>query len=688
MSDNSTSGLAEPKLYNPTDEQLQQQRKDRKAIDRALRYRSKFEGQWTTNIDKWNLIAPPGLDGTPNYVVPISRMATNTGIVSMRQDLPDIVPVPEGADEKKLTYILREASAHVHRMSNMEGVLDQAIVDYAVIGNMVLQSFVDVPYKAKRIPILDESGEPTNRYKTIYKRDWSRPKIGTRSRSPWDCAFDPGAEIPAKVRYCWFQDRMTEGEFDEMYRNNPEGDFQNLDCIKAGQAWTIDDKGQLERIEPAHDKIVIDNYQSELEDCWRKYANGVLIWDVPLSSVHEHGKITLSLIPNHHKYDDNKKTHALYGTGDPELLSDVDDLINAATNMFILNYRNKNTYVPSIEGAIDVDDIDITSGQPIAGKVTIQSLGAADLPEFEAFKNNLEEWGIQMVKKNWKRLEGEAAKTAYEAAQKKDSENMGMQYQIKKMESGGLLEYAKKHVSDIMEHLTVEEWADVTDEEVETIRELMKSGELEDEDVVQRSSGGSLVPVKVRYIEKIKTRGRVYEQKGKKRSLDKLQEVKDLRGQDGWLPASSEYLHTRGWKLFKRIPDVYLIGKTILGQDNVAELSKLEQLMNFLTQVANLQMMEAQSGTKSGIDWSKFIEKGMTSIDIRKEDVTQNEGDKKITDIKEKIASVKAQRDRLLNPQANAQIPTPVQGGTPQPQPVGAGQAPQAGNPLAVQGAA
>jgi hypothetical protein len=289
-----------------------------------------------------------------------------------------------------------------------------------------------------------------------------------------------------------------------------------------------------------------------------------------------------------------------------------------------------------------------------------------------------------MVKKNYRRLEGEVAKTAYEAAQKKGDENKGMEYQIKRMEAGGLLEYAKKHISDIMEHLTVEEWSDVLDEDVAAVKELLASGELGDADVI---FGRGRRPIQVRYVEKIRTRGRVFKEgytKGK-RALDKLQEVKELRGQDGWLSASKEYLHTKSWRLFKKVPDIYLVGKTILGQDDLIELGKIEQVIQHLTSLVNLQMLEQQAQTSLGLDYEKFQNQIFDAVGKRREDVTSSPGDKKIADTQAAIKKAKEQKALLLNPQAHAQatqaqaLQAPVQGGAPIARP---GAAPQAGPAL------
>lgn len=648
--------------YQLMDEQLENMRRDRRNIDKDLLYRSQFEPAWRHNIDKWNLVAPHGLQGTPNYVVPVSRMATHTGIVSMRQNLPDIVPVPEGRDEKKLSYLLKEASAHVHRMTNMEAVMDMGMVDYAVLGNTVLESYVKVPFKTKRIPILNEKGEKTGKFKKVQVRDWSKPKIGTRARSPWECAFDCNARTPAEVKRAFFQDRMSKAEFDEQYTNKPGNDYINLEHVHEGSVITFNKDGALDRISVDHDRIIIDYVQNELDDAYRIYANGVLIWDVPLSLIHAHGRCTVTLIPNHHKYDKNGKTHALYGSGDPELLADLDDLINASTNLFIHNYKLKNAYVVGVEGGngLNVEDIDFESGRPVNGRITVQSLGAADLPEWQNFKTQLETWAVQTVKKNYMRLEGEVAKTAYEASQKKDAENVGMQYQIKKMEAGGLLEYARKHVSDIMEHLTVEEWADVVDQTPEQIEELITAKELTKDDVVYAADGKT--PIKVRYVERIRTRGRVFEDKdSKNRSLDSLAELTEMEGQDGWLPMDKAYIHTRAWRLFKKIPDVYLVGKTILGQDDLTELSKIEQYVNIQSLITNLQAMEKQLQLKSGTNFDELRSVASDSIGIKHDQLSDSNDDEDI----EKVDEAIDQAEQLLNPSLNGQVPTAVPGQAP-----------------------
>jgi len=644
--------------YNPSQETLDVMRKDRKKIDRMYDYRRNFEEQWEANIQKWNQVAPPAAENTPNYVVPVARMATNAGIIKMRQALPSIRIVPEGKEEKRMSILLGDASSHIHRMTNIESVMDHAMVDFSVIGNTVLESFVKVPYTTRRIPVIDKSSKKTGRYKTVYKRDWSRPKIGTRFRSIWECAFDEGARSVAEIRKCTFQDRLTLEEFKEQYVNRPNNEYRDTQYVEAGKIYTFVENNELEREDANHKKVVIDHVQDELEDSYRIYANGVLIWDVALSEVHEHGKCTLSLIANHHRYDRNFRTHALYGTGDPELIEDLDDLINAATNMYIRNMQLKNTYLIGVEGALDVDDIDYVSGQPFRGKINVQSLGQADLPEWNAFKDICEEWAIQIVQKNYKRLEGETAKTAYESRQKKLQEDQGIEYQAKKMESSGLYEYYKKHVSDIMEHLPIEEWEEITDEDKETIKEMI-GVELAESDVVFDESGK---PVKVRYIERIQTRGVVWKEKivNGKRSLEDLQE--DAVGQDGWLPAAKEYLHTRGWKLFKRVPDIYLVGKTMLGQDDVIELAKIEQFLGIVSNVANL----VGSGIDIGIDPNKLIEKAAEAIDIDMQELKTGTDDEDMKQQEDMLAQAKALLPQFRNvPQQTPNTVAAQAGGQP-----------------------
>lgn len=652
--------------YVPSQEELENRQKDQKHIDAMYEYRRMFEQPWLDAASKWNQFASEDVDNdVPNFVVPISRMSTHTGIVSMRQSLPEVGVVPGGLEDRKKADLIKDASAHVDRMTNMEAVMDQFMVDYAVLGNGVLEDFVKVPYKTFRKEVLDENDEPTGKFTEVIKRDWSRPKIGTRARSPWECAFDPNARSVADIRACTFQDRISYNEFVEQYVRRPKGTYQHTEFVEPGIAYDFNDDGDLDRIETDNEMIIIQHYQNEIKDIYRIYANGVMILDDSLSSHHRHGKCTLTLVPNHHKYDKNKKSHALYGAGDPELLEDLDDLVNAMTNMFIDNYQKKNTYVVGIDGGgLDPSEVDYLSGDPVSGRVSIQSLGQADLPEFANFKQIVEDWAVQAVKKNYKRLEGETANTAFEAAQKKQAENVGMLYQIKKMESGGLLEHMKKRVSDIMEHMTIEEWEDITEEDLQRVQEMVGI-EVPQEDIVLDPE--TKRPIKMRYVERFKTRGRVYEEVfiNGKRHVDGLREVSELEGEDGYLPATKEYLWTREFALFGHIPDLYLVGSKMIGEDTITELAKLDRLYQHISTIINLRALESQSGQDYGTDWNRLFEKTLAIIDIPKEDIMGKDEDEDVDpkQIEEQLKAIITQSPNVQAQPSNAGGASPVTAG-------------------------
>lgn len=623
-------------------------RDDMVAIKRMYEYRKEFEHEWLEAADRWNMLVHPTEDDNANFYVGIARMVTDTGITAMRQQLPDIGIIPGGIDDKKKVYFLKEANAHVDRMTNMEAVMDQFMVDYAVLGNGVLESYVKTPYTTSRKPIIDKNGKPTGKYREIIRRDWSRPRIGTRARSPWECAFDESARTGGEIRRCTWQEKISFNEFLEQYDRRPEGEYKNLKYVEPGIKYVVNEE-TLEREDTDGDKVAIDHYQDEVQDIYRIYANGVPIFDVPLSSLHAHGKITLSLVPNHHQYDKNRRTHALYGMGDPQLVADLEDLIQAATNMFIDNYRRKNTYVVGIEnGGLDVSEYEFSGGEIVNGRVSVQSLGAADLPEWQVYKSEIEELAIQLGKKNYKRPEGESARTAFEIQQKLAAETRGMKYQIKKMESGGLLEHAKKRLSDIMEHMTVEEYEEITEEEVSRIKDMMGQ-ELAPEDVILDPK--TRKPIKVKVVEKFRTRGKVFEEEFKKgkRHVDGLREVVELNGQDGVVTAAKEYLWTREFTLHGGIPDVYLIGKTMLGEDNISEMAKGDRVIQNLSNIASI----APALKELGVDPAKFVEKTIEDVEWTREEIMEDDGDPR----QKELEMIHDQLKQMTSPLSNGQTP-------------------------------
>lgn len=649
--------------WSPTKEEEKAMIHDRQHIDDMYSYRAQFEDKWNEAAKKWNMLAESQPDSDmSNFVIPLSRMATHTGIVSMRQSLPEFGYIPGGMDDRKRVYLLREVNSHIDRMCNMEQVMDQFAVDFAVLGNGVLEDFVKVPYRTYRKEKLTQDGKRTGKYTSVFRRDWSKPKLGTRARSPWECAFDSNARNVSDIRACTFRDKISFDKFVEQYKIRPSSgdmfDYKNVDSVSPGLVYLFNSDGDIKTEQRSDEMVVIDNYQNEILDVWRVYANGILIWDVSLSSIHRHGKITLSLVPNHHKYDKGMRTHALYGAGDPELLEDLDDLVNSATNLYIDNMKKAQTNIVSIEGAgsLDVEEFDFTTGQVVPGKVNVQSLGSSHQMEWLNFKSTVEEWAIQIVKKNFKRLEGETAKTATEIMMKKQSENHGLVYQVKKMESSGIIEHAKKRTFDIMEHLTVDEWEDITEEDIDRI-EGMVGEEIANEDIIYDKD--TRKPIKVRFTEKFRTRGRVFDEifLNGKRHIDGLRETKELRGQDGVVTASKEYLWTREYILHGQIPDVYIVGQSILGEDKVIELAKYDRVIQNL-----ITFLQLNPEMLKEIDLRKLFEKNLDIIDISKEEVYNDTGniDENDRQAMEKVKQIKALlTDQLQNVNTPQQVIPP-----------------------------
>jgi hypothetical protein len=602
--------------YKPTQKVERNMVQDKRDIDNMYDYRREQEHKWHKSTRKWNMLCsdPSHEDNEFSFTVPLSRMVTSQGIVSMRQALPDLVIIPGGLDDKKKANILREANAHVDRMCNMEAVMDYGIVDFGVLGNMVLQDYFEVPYKTRRIKQEDGS------YKDTIVRDWSRSKIGTRALSPWECAFDHTARTPAQVRKCTWRERIPFDVFQERFVRIPDYvddlGYINTKYVEPGVKYTFNQTHKLDREEDDKEDndVIIDHYQNEILDVWRIYANGVLIWDVALSEVHAHERCTLTLVPNHHKYDKNGKTHCLYGAGDPELIEDMDDLLNAMYSQFIYNYKQKNVNVIGIEGegSIDLDELVFEGNEVIQGRINIQALGQADLPEFANFKTDIEEMAIQMAKKNYKLLQDDGSKTAFEFQQKQSLQGQGMKYQVSRMESGGFYEHARKRLSDIMEHLTAEEYEQITGEDLKRIKDMLGE-EIATQDLVIDPK--TKEPVAIKRRERIRTRGFVLEEnagKSGKRDINNVTINKNFSGEDGYLTAAPEYLWTREYIMRRGIPDLYVVGKTMFGDDNITKQAQLDQVLA-------LVQGEQQVNPDSPWDMTKSIEQYMETVDLEPE---------------------------------------------------------------------
>lgn len=581
-----------------------------------------------------------------SFFVPVTRMVTHTGIVATRQALPKIALRPEDPEDYGKVDIIADANDHVDLQCSMEEVMDQVLIDLSVIGNAVIEDFVEYRYRSKRSKKLDKNGKWTGKWTTTYYRDMSKPKIGSRARSPWECAFGFQNRTNSEISRCTFQDVLSLEEFQEIYHHGNADVYINTEHVKGGIVWLFKDN-EWKHEDKRNNMVVVQHYQDEPTDVYRIYANGILIQDESLTDFHAHGKITLSLLTKHHKYDSSLKHHGIYGIGDPELMAELDDMVQAITNQFIKNYELKNTYVVGLENAsTGLEDIDILSGDVIPGRINIQSLGVSDLPEFLEFKNHLEEWIIQLTKKNYKRLEGEVAKTAYEARQKKAAENMGMIYEIKRLENVGLKAHYQKRISDIMEYMTEEELIDISEEQAEVIMSYTKK--LEKHQYVLNKNGK---PIQIKYRERFRTPGRVYEVEiDGKPHVDGIRQNFELDGNDGVLTAHPEYLWTREWIMHKRVPDFYVVGATILGQDNMEEYAKLIETKNLAAEA-----MQYDPSIK--VDWQNIIEKGAELNDMRREqiikDASETEAVAKDREIVQSISDVLQQKQATPVDQAS-----------------------------------
>lgn len=586
--------------WQPTEEELTNLANDMRDIDEWYKYRSYEEDGWVRAQQKWNQI-----NKVENSIhIPLSRMITQTGIIMMSQNPFKIGIIPENPDDNAIVDIIKDLNDHYDRLNGMPEVYAQVLTDYAVLGNGVIEDYVQFPYVNHRKKV-------NGKWEDHYVRDFSRAKIASRARSPWECAFKPGSRTVTDVRACTFTDIIDINEFKEIYNNGKTDMYINVEYVEGGIAWIFDPHArEFKHIEQNNKLVAIQHYQDELTDVYRIYANGILIMDESLRSFHKHGKITLSLLTNHHTYDDDLRRHRLYGKGDPFLLEDLDDLLNAVMNQFVRNYEKKNTNIISITGAPSIEEINLSGDEVIPGDVKVQSLGQASLNEFNAFKDIIEQFAIQHARKNYKRLEGEVAKTAYEAKQKQRSENMGIAYQVRNIENVGLRAHFQKRISDMMEFSTQEEIIEISDmsiQDAEVFKSLYKDS--------IRSMDEKGTPLTFAFRESFKTKGRSYEMGVSERN--KLKMLSET--EDGMLTAYPEFIQTREFKIFGRIPEVYVVSGSSLFEDNEIKSEGLSKAFS-VSQAVEAMKLQFPDSTKK---WEMYEEKILRYADINPEEILE-----------------------------------------------------------------
>lgn len=629
--------------WMPTTEESEAKKQDEEKVAHAQDYRSKYEGSMLQSAKAWNLLIDPlpeRLQGkVSNVMIGIGRMIASAAIAAMTDGKPEFGFKPGGKSDEQKIPLWKAAVDMVLSESNFLAHQNLFVTDYTVLGMGVYDAYVQMPMRKCR----KEKADGTFEFDT--KMDFRRPKVGVRARSPWECWFDPNARTLEEISYTWDEEHVSESFFDSNYRkamdHNGKAKYKHTDAVKEGFKVSFGNTSS-ELVYRQSDKtgIILGRMQDENGDALRIYANGVLIFDKALQikerddGSHTEGMNMLGVSSlcfggNNHRYDGNLTTHSLYPMGEPFMIRGLETIYQAFANMTIDNWKAANTHLISDPNGVLSKDETLYSSVIVDGQVVTSSLGQVNLAEYKFFKDILDEWCIQLSGMNFKQLFGETSKTAFELSQRIKAQNSRFEYKIRALENGCLLKLGRILLANVMSELTVEDYEMLTEKELKTIKENIKNNKVtaEDFDLIEEAP-------KRRVRKMFKVPNRVYKedfsvQKTRKFYADDgeptLVEDKSLRGKgDSYVPAVGEYLWSQEYIERGAIPDVFVIGSRMLGDEQNIKFAKTTALANYAR--ARVAESATNPDMATNFDLMKIDDEYTRGVDIPKEEVMKDDG--------------------------------------------------------------
>jgi hypothetical protein len=662
-------------------------------------YRKRFEDNWARAATIYNVIQ----EGTPddrvsNIFIGLARMIIDAGISMMTEGEPDFDFSPIGPSDYKKVILWKSAMKMVMNQCNFKSHQNRFITDFHVFGTGVLDVYTQMPYRTKRYE--DKSG--TIQEKIV--RDFRKTKVGVRHVSPWHAWRNPNILDPDEVPTAGREFTITWNKFVEMF----------------GRAFVTDANGKrkpkyknIDQI-PKRTHVKVTICQDEIQDVYRIYVLpyhgvvegetmvvptfdlGIPIFDKPLSinrvadqnTIHETGvnvpgMTTMCFAPNVDIYDLSGKTHAVYGMGIPYLIEGPDQIMQAFSNMHVDNWRLANTVALSYKpydgtSFLDLDNEPFYSGHVINGEMVATPFGQVRTNDFGQAMEWLNQLCVWITGINFQQLNPEnTPKTAFQFAQQIRMNNQRAQTRIRTLENGCLKRMGTLLLSNILSELTVEEWEELTEDQVENIAKQIDNEDTPAEDYKFESGK----PTHRRVHVNIPVEGRKLREsfkKTKKRKLDynadltkepnTLIEDKSMEGNTSYVPATKEYLYPAGYIEYGLLPDVLVDGKTMLGDQKAQDMQGAQQLWQMGIMAAQLL---------PDIDFQKQYDASAKIAGFDPKDFKKDE-DKG----SELMQAGQQAQDNLMNQlagplQQGAQAPQMPQGGPQQVQPPAMPQVPQ-----------
>lgn len=641
--------------WEPTEDEKKAKLQDEEIINDALKQRSEQETKWAWAASRWNLLSEPNPDPKlSNVLLPFVRMIASTAIMSLAQAHRKTVYKPRQRVDDAKAMLWQAASDHVDAACGMEQELDDFYTNFVVLGNAALEDYVHLPHLTHR-------QKTAEGWKNISKRDFSRPKIGTRSRSPWTCGFWTGTSNPNEHTPIFFRDFYSYNHFVQEFANVylEDGTPKYMYCkhVKAGNDCFITaDKIEYEPMD--HQGVSVITFQDPLRDIYRKYANGVMILDMSLREYNRIQKTTVSFAANNHQYDTNLKVASPYGLGETHLLQGLDALYQAIGNLNIDNYKLANTNLVSVRsqnGATALDqDIDLLSGVRIDGDVIVSPLGTVRLGDYAAFKEMIDQWAKWTTKVSFDQLLAEnKSKTAFELEQQIRAANQGTQYKAAKLAADCFRKHAQNRLSFILSDMTVEEYMELPVSEVPAIQELIKKEKASKEDYSWENGKPTHRIVRQKITVKNRDLVENYDKSGK-RTIDGLQDKGPAKG-DSEITVVPEYFWPVEYRESGAVPDIEI--EVDSGTERQLRFQKMQFLSNYARQrIAESANFPENEELQTEFNARKLDEEIVRSMEgVSYESVTTTKGE---NEEEAKIDESIAQVEQLLSPLSNAQTPS------------------------------
>jgi len=542
-----------------------------------------------------------------------TRTQIDRGIDQMSEGEPDFTFEPYGPSDSKKVIIWKHLMRKVLSDSNYLLHQDRFLRDYFVMGCGVFEVYVDYPQRTLRIP----NGDGTFTEKVVRDTRPGRPKVGIRALNPLNCWRSPNVTDLSKVPSClkrrvigW--DQFTE-EYGRVTLPNGEKKYKNLDKIAKGKS------------------VVIYEYQNELIDAIRIYAEafcseadsfavtpperfGVMIYDKSLK-IHqttENGKVircegmnllgmcSLRWGTYFHAYDKNcSGEHSVYGMGLAQRIEGEDMVLQTIFNIQIDNYRWANAVALNYEGNsadsyIDVDSNRLVGGELIDGKITPQPLGIYRPNDFGSMKDVLDGSVIPATGINHNQITGDTSKTAFEFAQRIKAGTQSAEQRLKRLEAETFKPCGLLLLSGSLVELTVDEYEEMTEEQVAIARDEIKSGLATAEDYSDLN-GSKPKKRRKEYIkikgEKIREDFSITKKRQLKYNPDLTKNPNTLvyddamEAEDSYIPIIGEYVYPIGYLENDLAMDVIVDTKRMLGDRKAQDATNFRAATDFILQL-------------------------------------------------------------------------------------------------------